>query len=262
MPDIMPTLRPRRKRCENPPTRWALLFVRKMTMKVILLETIYKHGVAGEVVDVADGFARNYLIPRGIAKRATETILAEHEALMTEAQARRDEFEDMLNSLARRIDGVELIFERRASPTGTLYGSVTTQDIADKLMEVTADDSLGAIDINRRRISQQAIRELGQFSIPVRIGTEIAPELQVIVVREGELQEFLDARAKAGEGEEVDIVNMEVVEIYENELPEEIPGAEDAEEIDNRSELEKTIDEAAEESGLVDGAEDASEGEE
>lgn len=185
-------------------------------MKVILLQSIYKHGVAGEVVDVAAGFARNYLIPRGIAKQATPNILAEHQELMAEAEARRNEFEDMLNSLARRIDGVELIFERRASPTGTLYGSVTTQDIADKLMEVTADDPLGAIDINRRRISQQAIRELGQFQIPVRIGTEISPELNVIVVREGELEEFLAARESAGEGEVVDILTMEVVE----DLPE------------------------------------------
>jgi len=185
-------------------------------MKVILLESIYKHGVAGEVVDVAAGFARNYLIPRGIAKRATPEILAEHEELMTQAQARRDEYEDMLNSLARRIDGVELIFERRASPTGTLYGSVTTQDIADKLFEVTQDDPLGAIDINRRRVSQQAIRELGQVTVPVRIGTEISPELNVIVVREGELEEFLAAREAAGEGEEVDIVTMEIVE----EIPE------------------------------------------
>lgn len=185
-------------------------------MKVILLQSIYKHGVAGEVVDVADGFARNYLIPRGIARRATATVLAEHEELMTQAQARRDEFEDMLNSLARRIDGVELIFERRASPTGTLYGSVTTQDIADKLMEVTLDDPLGAIDINRRRISQQPIRELGKFQIPVRIGTEISPELTIIVVREGDLEEFLKARAAAAEGEVVDIVNMEIVD----EMPE------------------------------------------
>lgn len=221
-------------------------------MKVILLQTIYKHGVAGEVVDVADGFARNYLIPRGIAKKASQDALKQHEELMSQVQARRDEFDDMLNSLARRIDGVELIFERRASATGTLYGSVTTQDIADKLMEVTADDPLGAIDINRRRISQQPIRELGRFNIPVRIGTETSPELQIIVVREGELQDFLDAREAAGEGEIVDIVNMEVVEEYQNALPEEIPTPDDDEEIDNRSELQQAIDEAAEESGLLD----------
>lgn len=207
-------------------------------MKVILLQSIYKHGVAGEVVDVAAGFARNYLIPRGIAKKATANVLAQHEELMAQAQARRDEYEDMLNSLARRIDGIELIFERRASPTGTLYGSVTTQDIADKLMEVTQEDALGAIDINRRRISQQAIRELGQFTVPVRIGTEISPELQIIVVREGELEEFLAAREAAGEGEMVDIVNMEIVEeIEEIEVEEVIEEAQDVvEEVSEDSE--------------------------
>lgn len=221
-------------------------------MKVILLQDIYKHGVAGEVVDVADGFARNYLIPRGIAKKASKAALEQHKSLMAEVEARREAHENMLNSLARRIDGVELIFERRASTTGTLYGSVTTQDIADKLMEVTADDPLGAIDINRRRISQQSIRELGQMKIPVRIGTDISPELHVVVVREGELEDFLAAREAAGEGEVVDIVNMEVVEEDLNELPEEIPTPEDGEDIDNRSELQVAIDEAAEESGLLD----------
>lgn len=211
-------------------------------MKVILLESMYKHGVAGEVVDVAAGFARNFLIPRGIAKKATDTVLAEHQELMAEAQARRDEFEDMLNSLAGRIDGTELIFERRASPTGTLYGSVTTQDIADKLMEVTADDTLGAVDINRRRISQQSIRELGQAQIPVRIGTNISPELTVIVVREGELEDYLAAREAAGEGEIVDIVTMEIVEEYQ--APDDTD--EVVEEVDIRTDVEIAMDAAAE----------------
>lgn len=211
-------------------------------MKVILLESIYKHGVAGEVVDVAAGFARNFLIPRGIAKKATDSILVEHQELMAEAQARRDEFEDMLNSLARRIDGTELIFERRASPTGTLYGSVTTQDIADSLMEITADDSLGAVDINRRRISQRSIRELGQSQIPVRIGTETSPELTIIVVREGELEDFLAAREAAGEGEIVDIVTMEIVEEYQ--VPDDIDTVEEV--VDTRTDVEIAMDAAAE----------------
>lgn len=189
-------------------------------MKVILLQDIYKHGVAGEVVDVADGFARNYLIPRGIAKKASKDALEQHKSLMAEVQARRDAYDGMLNSLARRIDGVELIFERRASSTGTLYGSVTTQDIADKLMDATADDPLGAIDINRRRISQQSIRELGEVKIPVRIGTEISPELNVIVVREGELEAFLAAREAANNDEDVDLIDMDVAEVEDglNEL--------------------------------------------
>ena len=163
-------------------------------MKVIMLQNIYKTGVAGEVVKVADGYARNYLIPRGMAKQATPSALKAHEKLMAQVEARRAEYEGMLNDVARQIDGTELIFERRASVTGTLYGSVTTQEMADSLLEATG------VDINRRRISQHPIREIGTFEIPVRIGTESSPILHVIVIREGEMAEFLQARAA---GEEV-----------------------------------------------------------
>lgn len=174
-------------------------------MKVILLQDIYKTGVAGEVVDVAAGFARNYLIPRKMAKQASNSALKEHKNLMEQVAVRRAQYDNMLNDLARQIDGVELIFERRASNTGTLYGSVTTQDIANALDEKTG------IDINRRRISQQAIREVGNFDIPVRLGSEISPILKIVVIREGELQEFLKAREGTQEGEIVDPATMEAV---------------------------------------------------
>jgi len=171
-------------------------------MKVILLRDIYKHGVAGEVVDVADGFARNYLIPRGMAQKASKSALKAHNKLMEQVEARRATYENMLNDLARQIDGVELIFERRAASTGTLFGSVTTQDIADAL------DAKTGVDINRRRISQQSLRELGEYSVPVRLGSETSPELKIVIVREGELEEFLHEREMAAQaaeaGEEVE----------------------------------------------------------
>lgn len=204
-------------------------------MKVIMLQDVYKTGIAGEIVDVADGFARNYLIPRGMAKAATKGALKSHENLMEQVEARRSSYENMLNALARKIDGVELIFERRASPTGTLYGSVTTQEIADALLEKTGD-----VDINRRRISQQAIRELGEFDVPVRLGSEIAPVLHIVVVREGELEEFLKLRASAEEGEVVDIVEMEVVE----DLPDEIEVVEEV--MDEEVVVEEAAEEASE----------------
>ncbi|MCA9912521.1 MAG: 50S ribosomal protein L9 [Anaerolineae bacterium] len=160
-------------------------------MKVILLRDIYKHGVAGEVVEVADGFARNYLIPRGMAQKADRGALKSHTKLMEQVEARRSQYENMLNDLARQIDGVELIFERRAASTGTLFGSVTTQDIADALNEKTG------VDINRRRISQQSLRELGEYDMPVRLGSEISPLLHIVIVREGELDEFLREREEA-----------------------------------------------------------------
>lgn len=194
-------------------------------MKIILLQDIYKTGVAGEVVDVSAGFARNYLIPRKMAKQATNSALKEHKNLMQQVAARRAQYDNMLNDVARQIDGVELIFERRASNTGTLYGSVTTQDIANAL------DVKTGIDINRRRVSQQPIRELGNFDIPVRLGNEISPLLKVIVIREGELQEFLAAREGAKAGEIIDPATMEAVseeEYYAEPEPVEL-ALEDAE---------------------------------
>lgn len=154
-------------------------------MKVILLQDIYKHGVAGEVVNVADGFARNYLIPRRMAIQATNNALKQHERLREQVEARRAAYENKLNELAKQIDGTELFFERRAAVTGKLFGSVTAQEITEALNEKTG------IDINRRRISQQGLRELGVHQVPVRLGSENPPMLICHVVREGEMKEYL-----------------------------------------------------------------------
>ncbi|MCA9903768.1 MAG: 50S ribosomal protein L9 [Anaerolineae bacterium] len=106
-------------------------------MKVILLQDIYKHGVAGEVVTVADGFARNWLIPQKLAVQATPGALKQAQNLRARAAERRSALDARLNELAHQIDGVELYFGRRASPTGKLFGSVTTTEIAQELREKT-----------------------------------------------------------------------------------------------------------------------------
>lgn len=159
-------------------------------MDVILLQDLYKHGVAGEVVTVADGFARNYLIPRKMAIQASKSALRQTEAVRKNVEARKAQYNNMLNDLARQIDGIELIFGRRAASTGKLFGSVTTQEIADAL------DSQTGVDINRRRISQQSLREIGTHRVPVRLGTENPPELTITIVPEEELREFLAARQR------------------------------------------------------------------
>ena len=159
-------------------------------MQVILLQDLYKHGVAGEVVRVADGFARNYLIPRKMAIQATPSAMRQTEAVRQNVEARRAQYNDMLNDLARQIDGVELIFGRRAASTGKLFGSVTTQEVADELDRATG------VDINRRRISQQALREVGTHEVPVRLGNELSPTLIVTIVPEDELAEFMTARER------------------------------------------------------------------
>ncbi len=159
-------------------------------MQVILLQDLYKHGVAGEMVKVADGFARNYLIPRKMAIKATASALRQTETIRQNVEARKAQYNNMLNDLAHQIDGVELIFGRRAASTGKLFGSVTTQEIADELDRVTS------VDINRRRISQQSLREVGTHRVPVRLGSEIAPMLTISIVPVDELPEFLAARER------------------------------------------------------------------
>jgi large subunit ribosomal protein L9 len=162
-------------------------------MKVILLSDIYKQGVAGEIVEVKDGYARNYLFPKKLAVKATAGELKHAEKLREQAAVRRAQLEGRLNDLGRQIDGVELFFERRASPTGKLFGSITTTEIADALNAKTG------IDINKRRISQTAPRELGSHQIPVRLGTETSPHLVITIVREGELKAVLAAREAAAQ---------------------------------------------------------------
>jgi large subunit ribosomal protein L9 len=175
-------------------------------MKVILLDYVYKHGVAGEVIDVADGFARNFLIPKRLAVKATEGELKRAVKLRQQAAAKRAALDQRLNDLAREIDGVELVFGRRAAPTGKLFGSVTTQEIADELFKVSG------VDINRRRISQQPLREIGSHEVPVRLGNEISPNLKITIVREEELAEFLRRREAANAPEEVVADSAEAVE--------------------------------------------------
>src|SRR5687767_5436118 len=158
-------------------------------MKVLLLADVYKHGVAGEVVDVADGFARNWLLPKKLGVKATPGALRQAEELRSQADARRAQLDQRLNELAHMINGVEVFFGRRASPTGKLFGSVTTSEIAEALNQKTG------IDINRRRISQTTLREVGTHEVPVRLGTEISPTIKVTIVREEEFPRYMAARA-------------------------------------------------------------------
>lgn len=163
-------------------------------MKIILLSDVYNHGVAGEVVEVADGFARNFLIPKGLATKATDSSLKRFAKVREKAEHRRMEYEGMLNELGRKIDGTDLIFFRRAANTGKLFGSVTTQDIAEELDRVTS------VDINRRRVSQQGLRDTGLHQVPVRLGTDVSPVLNIRVIAEDQRLEYERQRTAIEEG--------------------------------------------------------------
>jgi large subunit ribosomal protein L9 len=157
-------------------------------MKVILKEYVYKHGVAGDVVTVADGFARNYLIPRGLAVRATPGMMRENQHLLEQAVKNRERLRSLESEAAMKIDGVELVFGMKAGKNRKLYGSVTTRDIAAALLEKTG------VDINRRRISERQLRELGKHEVPVRLGTTTSPVLKIVILREEEVPLYLEGK--------------------------------------------------------------------
>ncbi|MCD4684987.1 MAG: 50S ribosomal protein L9 [Anaerolineae bacterium] len=187
-------------------------------MKVILKDYVYKHGVAGDVVDVAPGFARNYLIPRGLAIMATQGALRANKVLIVKADDNRERLMAMENEAAAKIDGVELIFGVKAGKNNKLYGSVTTRDIADSLLEKTE------VDIDRRRVSERPLRELGIHDVPIRISATAAPVIKVVIVREEEVTPYLN-------GEMVDslvALGFQKREGAEEEIEDEIPVGDEA----------------------------------
>jgi large subunit ribosomal protein L9 len=149
-------------------------------MKVILKQDVEKLGKSGETVKVADGYGRNYLIPRHIAVPATPGNLKIME-LDRLAAARRDQRDKSAASLvARELVKLVVTIQRKAGEGGTLYGSVTSIDIADFLIT-------HKIDIDKRKIQlEEPIKSIGEFQVPVRLHREVTVPLRVIVEAEPE----------------------------------------------------------------------------
>ncbi len=152
----------------------------RRTTKVILLEDVYKQGVAGEVVAVAPGFARNYLIPRGLAVLVSPGMMRQMENLRKQAEVRRAEREKKFGAIADQIAALHLYYPVRAGETGKLYGSVTPAQIAESIQQ-----ELG-LEIDRRRIGDHPLRELGDFQVPVRLDAGLTAYVTVTVFREGQ----------------------------------------------------------------------------
>jgi large subunit ribosomal protein L9 len=145
-------------------------------MKVILTEDVLKLGDAGTIQTVKDGYARNYLIPQGLAVMATPGMVKQVEERQRAIAKRVAKLEDELRGLAERIDGLRVEIEARVGEQGRLYGSVTAADVAVRLQELLGEE------IDRRKVDlEQPIREVGEYKIPVRLVGRLAPEAIVVV---------------------------------------------------------------------------------
>jgi large subunit ribosomal protein L9 len=146
-------------------------------MDVILLERVGKLGQMGDVVRVKDGFARNFLLPRGKALRATADNKARFEEMKAELQAKNLERKGGAEKVAASLDGKTIVVIRQASEAGTLFGSVSPRDIAGLL---NADGA----EVNRSQVSLNApIKTIGKYTVPLALHPEVETNIIVIVAR-------------------------------------------------------------------------------
>lgn len=148
-------------------------------MQVVLRQDVDSLGLRGEVVNVARGYARNYLLPRGLAELATPGLVAEmarREAMLARHQARNVE---EAQAIVTRLEAGEIRFDVKAGPTGSLFGSVTATSVADKLWETQK------IRIDRRKLELSPIKRIGRYTAPIEVFAGVTAELRLVVAPEG-----------------------------------------------------------------------------
>jgi large subunit ribosomal protein L9 len=149
-------------------------------MQVILLQDVDKVGLRGDVVEVARGYARNFLIPRRLAETATPARVAElskREGLRARQEAKTF---DQAQEIAQTLEQTELRFDVKAGPTGSLFGSVTATDVADALWRTRK------VRIDRRKVElPEPIKRVGRYAVPVDLFQDVRVEVRTLVVPEG-----------------------------------------------------------------------------
>jgi len=208
-------------------------------MNVILRQDIEKVGLRGEVVNVARGYARNYLLPRGLAEEATPAKVSE--LRKREEQRARHEAQsfEQAKEMADALNETELRFEVKSGPTGALFGSVTPTDIVDEIWRVKK------IRVDRRKVGIDNIKRIGRHTVPIELFTDVDVEVKTLVVPEGgELppEEELAAMEAAVRAEEE--AAAAAVRAQHEEAEELVAEAEAEEEVAEEAVAEEHVEEA------------------
>src|SRR3954468_14350661 len=187
-------------------------------MNVILLKDVEKLGLRGEVVNVARGYARNYLLPRNLAEVATEGRVREVQRIDAQKAMHEARSADQAAEIAATLGKLVLRFDVRSGPTGSLFGSVTTTDIADEIWRIRK------IRVDRRKIGVDSIKRIGRYTVPINLYEDVTAEVKLTVVPEGgelppeeelaamEAAEAAAAAEAAGPADAVDEGEWEIVE--------------------------------------------------
>ena len=146
-------------------------------MRVILRSDVANVGRKGDVLDVADGYARNYLVPKGLALKASEGAIAQAASMRRSRDLKEARDREAAETVAQRLTPAVIRITARAGAEGRLFGSVTAADVADAVAAQTG------ITVDRRRIHlDEPIKSLGLHDVPIRLHTDVEAHLQVEVV--------------------------------------------------------------------------------
>lgn|SRR5690606_29804825 len=148
-------------------------------MQVILMEKIAKLGSLGSIVKVKRGYARNYLIPQGKAKRATESVIAEFESQRAELEKKQSEILATAESLAVKLEGLLIQITQKAGVDGKLFGSVTNANIAEELRKQDFP-----IEKSMIRMPEGQIKQVGDYSVTVILHNDVSTQVTVSVLGE------------------------------------------------------------------------------
>ncbi|QIA28101.1 50S ribosomal protein L9 [Thermaerobacter sp. PB12/4term] len=145
-------------------------------MKVVLLQDVKGLGRKGDIKDVADGYARNFLLPKGLAREATREVLNQIQQQEAARQRRARQELEQARSLAHRLDGRAVEVRARAGESGRLFGSVTSQDVVEALARTFG------VKIDRKRVElPEPLRQLGSYDVVLRLHPEVTCRITVVV---------------------------------------------------------------------------------
>jgi large subunit ribosomal protein L9 len=174
-------------------------------MQVILLQDVEKVGLRGDVVDVARGYARNYLLPRRLAETATSARVSELRRVEAQRATQEARTAEQANEIAEVLSKTVLRFEVKAGSTGSLFGSVTSSDVADEIWRTRK------VRVDRRKVALDPIKRIGRYTIPIEVFQDVQVEVKTLVVPEGgelppeeELAAMEAAEAEASAASEAD----------------------------------------------------------
>ena len=168
-------------------------------MKVVLLEDLPGRGKAGEIKEVSNGYARNFLLPRGLALLATPSIIKQVESRLEQEKLEESIDRDKLVELAQQIEGKEIHFQARMGTGERLFGSITAADVAEKLSQ-----AIGSV-IDKKKIDiEKPLRKTGSHQLTVKLASDLNPQITVVIEEdketgtEAEIEKITEKKTEKG----------------------------------------------------------------